>query len=155
MRKRQIGAELGKLSNLLKRQMAYMQRGTEAEHITGMQAMILHHLIYWERDGDCFQKDIETHFGMRRSTATGILQLMEQHGLLWREPVARDARLKRLVLTDKARALDEKISRDLDRAERVMRQGIDEEALAVWFRVCGQLRANLEEYQSKASEGKV
>lgn len=142
MRQQRVGAELGMLNNLFKRQMACM---AEAEdNITGMQAMIVHHLAVSRQDGDLFQRDIENFFQMRRSTATGILQLMEQHGLLRREPVAHDGRLKRLVLTEQAWALESKIERKLQALEELMRDGIDEEELLVWFRVCGRLRANLE-----------
>ena len=95
------------LSNLLKRQMACQPQDEEDSHVTGMLGMIIHYLAV--ADGDRFQKDVETQFRFRRSTATGILQLMEQHGLLRREPVPQDGRLKRLVLTDKALALDARI----------------------------------------------
>ena len=69
-----IGAEIGMLHNLLRRQMACMiEKSTDSANVTGMQAMIVHHLILREKEGDLFQKDIESAFQMRRSTATGIL----------------------------------------------------------------------------------
>ena len=81
-----IGAEIGMLHNLLRRQMACMtEKSANSANVTGMQAMIVHHLILREKEGDLFQKDIESAFQMRRSTATGILQLMEQHGILRRD----------------------------------------------------------------------
>ena len=155
MREMRVGAELGMLNNLIKRQMAMMAAGSEIENITGMQSMIIHYLIVSEGEGDRFQRDIETQFRIRRSTATGILQLMEQHGLLRREPVAHDARLKRLVLTERARALNEMICRGLEHTETLMREGIGEKELAVWFAVCEKLRANLENYQRRVSEDTV
>ena len=108
MQEQTICGELGMLNNLFKRQMA-RQSGEEFSKVTGMQGMIIHYLLV--ADGDRFQKDVETQFRFRRSTATGILQLMEQHGLLRREPVPQDGRLKRLVLTDKALALDARIKK--------------------------------------------
>lgn len=104
---------------------------------------------------DRFQRDVETQFRFRRSTATGILQLMERRGLLVREPVDYDARLKRLVLTDKARALHTEIHRQLRETEALMREGIGAEELAVWFRVSGKIRTNLENFQRKSSEGQA
>ena len=88
-----------------------------------MQAMIVHHLIIHEKQGDIFQKDLENVFQMRRSTATGILQLMEQHGIIRREPVEHDGRLKRLVLTEQARAMDEYITERMQQMEQLLRQG--------------------------------
>lgn len=150
--KNRIGAELGMLNNLIKRQMACMMAGSDIGCITGMQSMILHYLIQSEGQGDRFQRDIETQFAMRRSTATGILQLMEQHGLITREQTAHDARLKRLKLTDKARALNAEIHKGLEQTEALMRQGVTEQELATWFAVCGKIRANLETYQSKTQQ---
>lgn len=150
---RHIGAEIGMLGNLLKRQMVCHSGRAEPDHATGMQAMIIHYLN--GAQGDRFQRDVETQFRFRRSTATGILQLMERRGLIVREPVDYDARLKRLVLTDKARALHAEIHRQLAMTEEVMRKGIDEKELAVWFRVTSQIQANLEQYQRKASEGQA
>lgn len=152
MLKDRIGSELGMLNNLIKRQMAIRASGSEVENVTGMQGMIIHYLIHEEAQGDRFQKDIETQFHIRRSTATGILQLMERHGLVRREPVEHDARLKRLKLTEKARAFHSVICLELEQMESLMRQNIDEQQLQVWFAVCEQIRANLEEYQSKSSE---
>ena len=150
MQEQRIGSELGMLNNLLKRQMACQPQGEEISHVTGMQGMIIHYLSV--ADGDRFQKDVETQFRFRRSTATGILQLMEQHGLLRREAVPQDGRLKRLVLTDRARELDAALLRRIREEEDRMRAGISEADMAVWFRVCGQIRANLENYQSNTSE---
>ncbi|MDY3619480.1 MarR family winged helix-turn-helix transcriptional regulator [Agathobaculum sp.] len=150
--KNRIGAELGMLNNLLKRQMACMMAGSDVDCITGMQSMVLHYLIQSEGQGDRFQRDIETQFAMRRSTATGILQLMEQHGLLYREQTAHDARLKRLVLTEKARALNAEIHKGLEKTEALMREGVSEAEIATWFAVCGKIRENLERYQRKTSE---
>ena len=45
-----IGAEIGMLHNLLRRQMACMTEKTaNAANVTGMQAMIVHHLIIHEK----------------------------------------------------------------------------------------------------------
>ena len=132
-----IGAEIGMLHNLLRRQMACMTEKTaNAANVTGMQAMIVHHLIIHEKQGDIFQKDLENAFQMRRSTATGILQLMEQHGII-----------RRLVLTEQARAMDEYITERMQQMEQLLRQGITEDELKGWFAVCEKIRSNLEQYQ--------
>ena len=51
------------------------------------------------------RKDIEEEFQIRKSTVTGILQLMEKNGFIYRESVEKDARLKRIVPTKKAEAV--------------------------------------------------
>ena len=73
--------------------------------ISGTNARILSYLA--AHDGEeVFQRDIEEVFDIRRSTVSKIVQLMEQKELLVRESVDGDARLKRLVLTDKARRIN-------------------------------------------------
>ena len=141
----QIGSEIGMLGNLLKRQMMCHTGKAEPDHATGMQAMIIHYLS--TVPGDHFQRDVETRFRFRRSTATGILQLMEQHGIIRREPVEHDGRLKRLVLTEQARAMDEYITERMKQMEQLLRQGISEDELKGWFAVCEKIRSNLEQYQ--------
>lgn len=150
---KRIGTELGMLNNLIKRQMVCIADKDELENITGMQSMILCFLMQSKEDR--FQRDVETFFRIRRSTATGILNLMESHGLLRREPVERDRRLKRLALTDRAKSLYEHIQQAMEQTEALMEEGIDPNDLAVWFRVCEKIRANLENHQRKASEGQA
>ena len=91
---RHVGGEIRMLSNLIKR---CMDDGMPPE-TTGMQGWIIG-FLHRNEDRDMFQRDVEAEFNIRRSTATGILQLMEKNGFLLREPVAYDARLKKLVLT--------------------------------------------------------
>ncbi len=99
---RHVGGEIRVLSNLIKR---CMDDGMPPE-TTGMQGWIIG-FLHRNEDRDMFQRDVEAEFNIRRSTATGILQLMEKNGFLLREPVAYDARLKKLVLTPKALAVHE------------------------------------------------
>ena len=46
--------------------------------VTGVQSRILGYILEHCRKGPVFQKDVEDAFGLSRSTATGILQLMEK-----------------------------------------------------------------------------
>ena len=93
-----LGFQIRTLSHLVKRmvdQTAFS--GTDA-HPTGVQGWILGYL-YTNQDKEVFQRDIQQQFSIRRSTVTGILQLMEKNGLITRSSVDRDARLKKLELT--------------------------------------------------------
>lgn len=74
----------------------------EYEHLTGTQACVLGEISHAAQEGrPYYQKNIEHHFGMRRSSANSLISSLEQNGYLTREPVKEDARLKRLVLTPK------------------------------------------------------
>ena len=68
------------------------------DEITNMHGWILGFLYHAQRP--VYQKDIESNFGIARSTVTNILQLMEKKGYLTRTTDEHDARLKRLDLTE-------------------------------------------------------
>ena len=68
-------------------------------------------------DCEVYQKDIEEAFSISRATASNMLGVMERKGLIKRVAVSHDARLKRLVLTDKAAALLDGAERDIQEME--------------------------------------
>lgn len=78
---------------------------------------------------DLYQKDLEAHFGLARSTVSGMLGQLEAQELICREAVPGDARLKRVALTQKAwkqhrwiethsQQLEAKICRNFTREEQ-------------------------------------
>ena len=130
---RHVGGEIRMLSNLIKR---CMDDGMPPE-TTGMQGWIIG-FLHRNEDRDMFQRDVEAEFNIRRSTATGILQLMEKNGFLLREPVAYDARLKKLVLTPKALAVHEGvISRIRATEARITKDAIWSECPLCLFHAAG------------------
>lgn len=90
-----------------------------------------------------FQRDIEKAFSISRSTVTVTLQLMEKNGLICRESVAQDARLKRIVLTQKAVDLHRQIEEDIAGFEEMLAQGIPDEDQETFLRVAQKMRENL------------
>lgn len=144
----QIGREIKRLDNEIHSSLITFQAQNGGDGITMMQAWIIGYL-YRSRGREVFQKDIEAEFSIARSTATGILQLMEKKGYIERCSVERDARLKRLVLTMKGVQLEENTIRHFKRMEELLRQGIPEEDLDVFLRVVRQMRLNLEKDHSE------
>lgn len=143
---RRAGHEIKTLSNLLKRKLSssFSEEEESIRYITGVQGRILGYL-YHHQGKEIFQRDIEAEFLIRRSTVTGILQLMEKNGLIERQPVARDARLKQLKLTEKAIEENQRIEARIDRIEARLIQGISEEDMEIFYRVAEQMKRNLEE----------
>jgi len=101
--------------------------------------------LYHHREDEIFQRDIENEFLIRRSTVTGILQLMEKNGLIFRQSVAKDARLKQLKLTPKAIAANERIEAKIDRMEAKLIRDIGEADLKIFYAVTEQMKKNLGE----------
>lgn len=103
--------------------------------------------IFNRKNEDVFQKDIETNFGIRRSTVTKILQLMESNGLIKRTAVISDARLKKITLTDKAIAMHEHFRKEIDRFEAAISEGLTKEETEVFFRAADKIYNNLLELE--------
>ena len=98
-----IGKEIIILSNLIKRR---MRSASEALGVTDTQARVIQYISEEGKKREIFQKDIEDTFCVRRSSVTQIIQLLERDGYITRESVERDARLKKLVLTEKGSQID-------------------------------------------------
>jgi len=92
------------LANRLSRELGALNADADSAGLSRTNAQILSYLATHE-DENIFQRDIEETFAIRRSTVSKIVQLMEAKGLILREAVDHDARLKRLRLTDKARKI--------------------------------------------------
>ena len=127
----------------------------EGTSITGMQGMIMHYLFSQPEGTDVFQRDLERQFNTGRSTVTGMLQLMEQNGLVERISVPQDARLKKLVLTPKACRLQQEIHNIIVAAEEKLRQGITLEELEMTQKVLKKIRENLRDEAPELKETEV
>ncbi len=110
---------------------------------TGVQGMIARYL-YDNRNREVFQKDLESSFSVRRSTMTTILKLMEKNGMITKEPVSYDARLKRILLTPSAVELQDRIRSGIDALEARMREGFDDGELEAFFRTADKIKGNLQ-----------
>ena len=140
--KRAIGLELRRLNILVKR-FIENNRPRELDEYTSVHGWALRY-FYENRDRDVFQKDFEAYFSIRRSTATKILQLMEKNEFILRESVPYDARLKKIVLTEKAVRLYKMILADIDKNEKLFVRGISDEELEAFFATLDKIKANLE-----------
>ena len=128
------------LSHQLKR------RGTMPEvemGLTPMQKHILTFILFETMERDLYQRDIEEEFCIRRSTASGILQLMEKNGFIYRKSVAKDARLKQIIPTEKAEKLGMDILANIQEMEKKLTTGIPKEDLEVCLRVLQKMICNL------------
>ena len=86
---------------------------------------------------------MESAFHIRRSTATGILQIMVRDGLIVREPVEDDARLKRLVLTPIAIEQLAQMQQDILRVEQKATAGLTGEELKTLYVLLDKVIENL------------
>ncbi len=139
---RAIGFEVKTLTNLIRQQINQSPLGQEMEELTGIQGWIIG-FLYENQTGDLYQRDIEARFKIRRSTVTGVLQRMERSGLILRESVAQDARLKKLVLTEKAVRLHKRVIQELQAIELRLRTGLTDEELDLFFTLMEHMKQNM------------
>ncbi|MEG1619770.1 MAG: MarR family transcriptional regulator [Eubacterium sp.] len=134
-----IGFEVKSLSNLIKRRIDTIEGN---DGITGMQGYIIGY-IYDHPDREIFQRDVEKECSIRRSTATGILKLMEKNGFITREAVGYDARLKKLVLTDKALAHQQNFMAEIEQIERSLQAHLTAKEVTDFRRILKQMKKNM------------
>jgi len=141
MQKQHVGFEIRTLSNLIYRKINQMV-AEEEETLTAHQDWVLRFLLD-NLGNDVVQRDIEKRFSIRRSTASHMLQLMEKNGYILRVSVPQDARMKRIVITEKGREACERMKDRLDRFEMLLQNGISEEELELFLKVAGQMEENI------------
>ena len=138
-----IGWQIKVLSNLIKREVGNFGCDKYQDELTGNNMFIIGHLAR-HREEDVFQKDLEEFFSVRRSTMSTIILRMEQKGLLSRESVSHDARLKKLVLTEKGEQIHEMIESKIEDTEKKLSSGLTEDEKQTLFHLLEKLRQNLE-----------
>lgn len=140
--KRTVGLEIRKTNNLIRREIEKFECKRCGDKDLGANGWILGY-IYEHRDKDVFQKDIEDEFVMRRSTVSNILKLLEQKGMIVREPVSYDARLKRIKLTEEATKIRMTIKTDVNNLESKLTKGVSQEELDVFFNIMEKFQKNI------------
>jgi DNA-binding MarR family transcriptional regulator len=111
--------------------------------MTGIQAGIIAYIDRSRGRKEIFQKDIEEEFNIRRSTATGILNTLEKKDMIKREPVSYDKRLKKLILTEKAHSLCQKIYDLLETDEERLISNLTEEEIDIFLKIIAKMMKNI------------
>lgn len=143
MEKKRIGFELSHCSRLIRRYMDANALKSYIDEMTGTHGWALRY-FHQNMNKDVFQKDFEKKFDIRRSTASNILSLMEKNGLITRESVPHDARLKKIVLTQKAIDVHQQVEDSFSKMEEDIAEGISDEELDAFFKTIEKIKSNIE-----------
>ena len=133
-----IGMEVRALSKYIGR---YLNNIQSQYDITGPQGLIL--MYIYQTDEDVYQRDIEKFFNIRRSTETGLITSLEEKEYIIKESVMSDARLKKLVLTKKAKNAVSLVDTQVVQLEEKMLQGINEEEIQTFRKIIAKMTKNL------------
>nr|WP_318684229.1 MarR family transcriptional regulator [uncultured Acetatifactor sp.] len=142
--KREIALQIKSVNNLIRRNLDIRFAEAGLGELAGMQGPILGFLQKEGQQREIFQKDLEKRFNIRRSTATVMLQNLEQKGYIVREAVHSDARMKRIVLTQKAIRHNLAIRDQIDAFNKELEEGLTSEEKKMFLRILDKIKKNLE-----------
>lgn len=141
-----IGLELRLLNNLSMRLFEKRSNKNKVDDATGSNAWILRFLAKCEKEEKkVYQKDIEKKFCITRSTVSKVLSLMEQKGLIERKNVCGDARLKEIIMTEKAKEIHALMIEDGIMFENIIKKDLTEEEIENFYAITAKIKANLKE----------
>lgn len=129
------------LNNQIKRMLERTAITENPANLTGMQYAILGYLAEND-DIDIYQRDIETEFNIRRSTASGMLKLLERNGYIQRTYDTVDTRLKKIEMTEKAKELDKIVSANIKQLQIRLTKGIPEEEMEQFYQTLQKISNN-------------
>ena len=129
---------VSKLSNKLRRK---IDAFSSKDSFSGSQERVLHFIL--AQSNDVFQKDIEEEYSLRPPTATELLKKMEKNGLIYRESMASDARMKRIVVSEKALQYKDMVIEDITALEDELTKDIPPNELDVFFKVIEKMLDNI------------
>lgn len=140
---REIGYEIRVLNNTIRNSINSMKLNKDIEsnpHTTRLHAWVIGFVFHSKNP--VYQKDIETEFQIKRSTASTLLASMEKNGLITRRSVDHDARLKQVILTDKARKMHETFLVTAKKVEENLARGLSDEELRNFFSTLDKISDN-------------
>ncbi len=136
---RDVTLQISKTANMIRRRMS---KSSVLNGLTYAQTRVLYFIL--KSPESVFQKDIEAAYMLRPSTATALLQSLEQADLIERKASEDDGRKKRILLTEEALSLKEDIEWNMGLMEECMTKGISREDLDIFFRVTDRMIRNLQ-----------
>ncbi|MCR5755699.1 MAG: MarR family transcriptional regulator [Acetatifactor sp.] len=148
MEERHIGLELKAIEHAIRRSLDMRFSRNGLEDLFGIQGPIIG-FLYDHREDSVFQKDIEKAFNIRRSSATVLLQTLEQKGFIIRESIKQDGRMKKIILTDKAVESNLHIRRELEAFDEMLERNITPEEKETFLHVLDKIRDNLQQEDEK------
>ncbi len=140
----QVGFEIHRTAHMMTRRLEAGVKAQGIDEVTLPHGWIIR-FLYENRERDIYQKDIEKYFLVGRSTVTSSIQLMEKKGLIRREFVESDARLKKVLLTEKGIRTHETIEAMITELNSGLLEGVDEKDTEVFLQVIRKIKENIED----------
>ena len=152
MNKIRLGKEIKALSNEINRYVSESINLNNENRYTTIQFLFMDYIGTFSSQRAVFQRDLETEFNIRRSTATGILQGLEKSQLIIRQSYEPDARLKIIVLTSEGTQIYQNQRIKIDGIGHQLVAGISDDELLVFQSVMNQIYANIAIQEKKLNQ---
>ena len=127
-----VGHQVHRIDRSISKLLEMRVKEEGLDEIALMHGWILRYL-YEHQDKEIYQKDIEKYFGICRAS------------------VANDARLKKVMLTEKGRENHEKLGEIFQKMDAQLEEGITEEELHAFMHVIDKVYYNMEKMKGENS----
>lgn len=100
-------------------------------------------LLFNNQDKTIFQKDICEEIGLKKSSITEQLDLLEEAGVITRIADKKDRRKNRITLTDEALKMIKTIDEEVVAFNQKMMEGVADEELKIFMKVLDKMEKNV------------
>lgn len=146
----QIGSNLTAVANFYNHRRTELQKKIYSNAFGASNGYIISYLCENE-DKNIFQRDIECEFDLSRSTVSTILKELEKEGLIERKSVIIDARLKKVVPTQKAKMINEACSKEIAHFFYDLASNLSDDEFGTFVKVLNTLKKNSERIRNDIS----
>ena len=140
--KQSFGNQLRILTNSIRHASHMQNKDALNQDITMLQMGILGHLMK-HQGKPVFQKDIEEHIEIGRSTLSEVINVMEKNDLLKRIPSKADGRYRELVMTDRGREIGGRFAKGAERFNEQLCTGISDDELKICLDIIERMTENV------------
>lgn len=105
------------------------------------QMQIIEYII--NSDEEVLQCDLEKAIKLRRATISGVLKTMEKKDLITRVISSKDARVKKIILSDKTKKMYLESKAKLEALEELITSNISDNEINIFLEVMDKMQENL------------
>lgn len=105
------------------------------------QMQIIEYII--NSDEEVLQCDLEKAIKLRRATISGVLKTMEKKNLITRVISSKDARVKKIILSDKTKKMYLESKAKLEVLEKLITSNISDNEINIFLEVINKMQENL------------
>lgn len=105
------------------------------------QMQIIEYII--NSDEEVLQCDLEKAIKLRRATISGVLKTMEKKDLITRVISSKDARVKKIILSDKTKKMYLESKAKLEALEELITSNISDNEINIFLEVINKMQENL------------